>query len=286
MPGLPGSEKRYNPGLSGVRGSMDHAWQDWIQRSLDMGCSRDELRAILEQSNFSAEDIATHLDQRTAKPGLQSIYGLDHEALTRVNITQVATRVETDMAQLYTLDNFLSAEECEVFLALSSERLYDSKVGTGYTTNRRSSRSSDLHTHRHPLIPVVDARIAKTLGINTAYSELMQIQRYEVGQEFQYHHDYFTPGTEPFEKHAMHSGNRTWTFMIYLNDVASGGGTEFTKLGMRFQPKAGQALIWNNLDKSGAPNPNTEHAGLPVEDGYKVIITKWFRERCTLPMFI
>ena len=37
--------------------------------------------------------------------------------------------------------------------------------------------------------------------------------------------------------------------------------------------------MWNNLYPSGVPNPDTEHEGLPVEAGCKVIVTKWFRDR-------
>jgi prolyl 4-hydroxylase len=43
-------------------------------------------------------------------------------------------------------------------------------------------------------------------------------------------------------------------------------------------PKIGQALVWNNLLNEGGVNPNTFHAGLPVLEGSKYVITKWFRE--------
>jgi prolyl 4-hydroxylase len=36
-------------------------------------------------------------------------------------------------------------------------------------------------------------------------------------------------------------------------------------------------LIWNNMALDGTPNLNTLHAGKPVEQGTKYIITKWFR---------
>jgi prolyl 4-hydroxylase len=44
-------------------------------------------------------------------------------------------------------------------------------------------------------------------------------------------------------------------------------------------------VIWNNLRPDGTVNPDTLHAGMPVLAGHKIIITKWFRERGSGPMF-
>ena len=45
------------------------------------------------------------------------------------------------------------------------------------------------------------------------------------------------------------------------------------------KPKLGDAIVWNNLNKDGKPNPYSLHQGCPVKEGYKCIITKWFREK-------
>ena len=45
----------------------------------------------------------------------------------------------------------------------------------------------------------------------------MQGQRYEVGQEFKAHTDYFEPSGADFAKFCAVAGQRTWTVMIYLN---------------------------------------------------------------------
>jgi prolyl 4-hydroxylase len=50
-------------------------------------------------------------------------------------------------------------------------------------------------------------------------------------------------------------------------------------------PKKGRALIWNNLNPDGTPNPATFHSGERVTSGHKIIVTKWFRERGHRPMF-
>src|SRR3546814_1859419 len=76
-------------------------------------------------------------------------------------------------------------------------------------------------------------------------------------------------------------GQRTWTAMIYLNDVAEGGATWFPTAGIRVAPKRGLLLAWNNMKPDGTPNEMTLHEGMPVEKGVKYIITKWRSEEHT-----
>jgi prolyl 4-hydroxylase len=118
------------------------------------------------------------------------------------------------------------------------------------------------------------------------YAEGVQGQHYVIGQEFKQHTDFFEPGTDEYLLHTSSKGNRTWTFMVYLNDVLEGGGTRFIDLKHMIQPQRGRAVIWNNLKEDGTPNYKTLHAGMPVIAGHKTIITKWFREIGTGPMFL
>jgi prolyl 4-hydroxylase len=130
-----------------------------------------------------------------------------------------------------------------------------------------------------------DRKISRTLGIRLPYSEGIQAQRYDIGQQFKAHTDYFEPGTGEYSKFADDRGNRTWTFMVYLNEGMGGGGTKFFAIDRTFLPKKGQAVIWNNLNPDGTPNAATKHSGEPVTAGHKIIITKWFRELGSGPMF-
>ena len=54
-------------------------------------------------------------------------------------------------------------------------------------------------------------------------------------------------------------------------------GTRFVEIDHAIQPKLGMAVLWNNLLEYGTPNQATRHAGEPVTQGHKVIITKCFR---------
>ena len=67
------------------------------------------------------------------------------------------------------------------------------------------------------------------------------------------------------------------TVMVYLNAVERGSETCFKRLGRCFTPVRGMALAWNNLLADGTPNPFTLHQSMPVLEGNKWVIAKWFR---------
>ncbi|WP_299296878.1 2OG-Fe(II) oxygenase, partial [uncultured Erythrobacter sp.] len=116
-------------------------------------------------------------------------------------------------------------------------------------------------------------------GIDPAHGEPLQGQRYEVGQEFKQHTDWFNPEGADWERYCSVSGQRTWTFMVYLNTVEAGGATRFKTIGKSFKPKRGTILGWNNRLPDGDGNVNTLHHAMKVRKGLKYVITKWYRER-------
>jgi hypothetical protein len=143
----------------------------------------------------------------------------------------------------------------------------------------RTSQTCDLSLLDNDFVKGVDDKICGAMGIPAQFSEGTQLQRYDVGQQFRQHTDYFAPATDEYAAFCAEKGNRTWTFMIYLNDVQQGGGTHFFAINQTILPRRGTAIAWNNRYPDGHVNPDTLHAGLPVEEGCKMIITKWFRER-------
>jgi prolyl 4-hydroxylase len=188
--------------------------------------------------------------------------------------------------ELYALDDFLKPKDCAKVCALVAHHLRPS--GLSYASSDaafRTSSTAHLCHLRSPVASWIDEKICRTLGIRAEYSEGIQAQRYEVGQQFKPHWDYFIPDTESYARLAGLRGNRTWSFMVYLNDDVEGGATRFTKIDLAVRPKLGMALLWNNLTPDGTPNEATMHCGEPVERGHKIIITKWFRMLGDGPVF-
>lgn len=142
----------------------------------------------------------------------------------------------------------------------------------------RTSETGDLSAS-DPVVQAVEARLAAFTGLDPAYGEPLQGQRYAVGQEFKGHTDYFEPQGADFERYCSVAGNRTWTVMVYLNAPAAGGATRFKAADKIIQPETGKLVAWNNRRADGSLNPATLHQGMKVRDGVKYVITKWYRER-------
>jgi len=291
-----GERKRAASDGSSVR--LDAAWREWLELNRSRGCADEELYRILCDNGFDPDDVSCEMGgfepRRTLavppRPVAAAAYATAagpprarYHRLAQCRITDPvrspgAHRVETPCAQLYLLEDFMTPDECARLVSLVDERLHPSTTTTG-EPEYRTSRTCYLSHVDDDFVRDVDERIAHTLGIGLAYSEEIQAQRYDVGQEFKRHTDYFEPGTVEWDEHTRERGQRSWTFMVYLCDTERGGGTRFVHLERTFYPKTGRAVVWNNLYPSGIPNPDTEHHGMPVEAGRKVIITKWFRDR-------
>lgn len=270
---------------------IDLAWQNWLRENIARGCNLEELASIMQNNGFSPLDvqreISAQLSQRYAAPeptpfqaGSAKLPDFKKFAQVRITRDPAAKYVGKGKTQLYTFDNFLSPHECQQVIGAINSKLRPSTITTGEDkTGFRTSSTCDLGYLGMPFLEKIEKRIARTLGIRLTWAEVAQGQKYEVGQEFKAHTDYFEPNSSEYRQYASEQGQRTWTFMIYLNEVAKGGSTYFTALDINFIPKPGQAVIWNNLFEDGIPNPDTIHHGMPVLEGTKYIITKWFRSQ-------
>jgi len=180
---------------------------------------------------------------------------------------------------LFIKRDFLNAEECDGLVERIEANRRPSTLADdlGYDAFR-TSETCDLE-NSDPFIAAIDARLAAYSGIDPAYGESLQGQRYAVGQEFKAHTDYFEPDGSDFQRYCGRSGNRTWTLMVYLNEPKAGGATRFTQVDKMIQPERGKLVAWNNRRLDGSPNPATLHHGMKVRSGTKYIITKWYREQ-------
>ncbi len=182
-------------------------------------------------------------------------------------------------AQVYVRQSFISAEECRQLREKIDQGCYPSPLfEKDKYEGVRTSQSCNLEA-RDPVVSTIDDRIAALLGIDRTFGEPMQGQKYEPGQCFKEHADFFYIDQPYWAKYEPHGGQRSWTAMIYLNEPGSGGSTAFRFLDLRVAPLAGLILIWNNMALDGSPNPWTLHEGQPVGEGVKYIVTKWYRER-------
>ena len=188
-------------------------------------------------------------------------------------------RVPSGKAELFRLRGFANPQLCAQLVQLiEKDRRPSTLADAGDDRYFRTSETCDLDA-QEPAVREIETLLAALNGIDPAYGEPLQGQRYDVGQEFKPHCDYFNRRGQDWDKYCSVAGQRTWTFMIYLNDVEAGGATRFKAVGKTFQPETGKLLCWNNMRPGGRENPNTIHHGMKVRKGVKYVITKWYREK-------
>lgn len=186
-------------------------------------------------------------------------------------------RLCDDRAAIYAIPEFLTPDECALLVDMIDATAVPSTLFDKDKQEYRTSNSGNLDRY-DPVVEQVDRRICDLLGIAPAHGETIQGQRYQPGQYFKSHADFFYISEPYWPDMVKVGGQRTWTAMAYLNRPEAGGATMFDRLALEVLPEPGMLLLWNNMDAHGAPNEWTMHQGCPVEAGTKYIVTKWFRE--------
>jgi prolyl 4-hydroxylase len=211
----------------------------------------------------------------------------DKAALARLG-TKVRARLASDpsvyhvpceQAEIFAVADFLSPAECARLIAMIDEVARPSPVYDGPdAATYRTSFSGDVDPN-DSFVRMIERRICDLMGIEQDWGEIFQGQRYQPGQEFQGHFDWYDTTADYWPGETRRGGQRSWTAMAWLNEVEEGGVTQFTRIGLGFPPQAGSLLMWNNALPDGRPNEDVMHAGMPVVRGVKYVITKWFRTR-------
>lgn len=172
---------------------------------------------------------------------------------------------------VFTVDEFLTAEECDQYLQISEDIGFeDALVNTpqgqlvraDVRNNQRVMFSNEeiaswLWERAADFVPHAwDGR--RAVGVN----EMLRFYRYDPGQQFDWHQDF------SFERD---NGEQSrLTFMIYLNDDCVGGETSFEDSysdepfdALKIVPKRGMALFFEH---------SVHHKGEPVVSGRKYVL--------------
>jgi prolyl 4-hydroxylase len=197
----------------------------------------------------------------------------------RLDRNPMVSRIDAPQLEIYGRQEFLSPQECAGLRKLIDAGAQPSTLFSGSANaDYRTSASCNLSPWE-PLVGTVSDRICALMGLESAHGETLQGQRYQPGQEYKPHWDYFPVTANYWPAMLKTGGQRSWTAMIYLSPVEAGGETHFPLCEFMVPPVEGMLLMWNNMDRDGAPNNFSLHAARPVEKGSKYVVTKWFRER-------
>jgi prolyl 4-hydroxylase len=161
--------------------------------------------------------------------------------------------------------------ECDYLSGAAAPRfapsvVVDVRTGRDYADPVRTSDGSTFHwLVEDPAVHVLNRRLAAASGTSYDQGEPLQILRYRPGQQYRNHLD-FIPGAD---------NPRVQTALVYLNEAYQGGETAFVKTGLKVKGGKGDALVFRNSGADGRADPMSEHAGLPVASGTKLLASRW-----------
>jgi len=197
----------------------------------------------------------------------------------RLAANKAVFHLPADNAELFAVGDFMTVDECDRMIGMIDQVAKPSIVfDVAYGADYRTSYSGDVDPY-DPFVLNISRRIDDLLGLEPSWGETIQGQRYLPGQQFQAHCDWFHHEADYWKIEKGRGGQRSYTTMVFLNEVEGGGTTDFPYLGLSIEPKQGVLLGWNNADPEGVPSNWTLHAGMPVTAGVKYVITRWYRTR-------
>lgn len=182
-------------------------------------------------------------------------------------------KIPNNNLPIYKIDNFVSPDICsQIIDFVESEKYW-------FIYSPSGKKTVYLPNPGPPeFIVKLNNTMHQILNIPIANGEVMQCQIYEKGMQIEPHYDFYNPLIEKDKESLKKCGQRTWTMILYLNEVEKGGETHFIVPNIKIKPEPGKLVFWNNLDDNHQPNYNSIHTGLQINSGKKYILTKWFRE--------
>ncbi|GAB2210336.1 hypothetical protein Droror1_Dr00015600 [Drosera rotundifolia] len=216
---------------------------------------------------------------------------LDYKLLG-VNPSQVKQVSWRPRAFVY--EGFLSDEECDHLISLAKTELKRSAVadndsGKSKLSEVRTSSGMFISKGKDAIVDRIEDKIASWTFLPKENGEDIQVLRYEHGQKYDPHYDYFVD-----KVNIARGGHRMATVLMYLSDVTRGGETVFpsaeesgrhkshnddlsecAKKGIAVTPRKGDALLFFSLYPNATPDTSSLHGGCPVIEGEKWSATKW-----------
>jgi prolyl 4-hydroxylase len=195
---------------------------------------------------------------------------------------RVLQRLERPIIVL--LEGVLSAAECSELIELARPRLQrstvvDPRTGTNTVADYRNSEGMFFRLGETALVARLDERISALMNCPVENGEGLQVLRYGTGGHTAPHFDFKIPSNATNSESIARSGQRLSTLIIYLNDVAQGGETVFPVVGLSVTPRRGNGVYFEYTNSHMQVDQRSLHAGAPVAQGEKWVVTKWMRTR-------
>lgn len=198
------------------------------------------------------EKPGTHFQWPAVRVGYKrpvpGVYGGNGKQIELETLTEPSPHASTSDPRVFYIHNFLSPEEADEFVRYSTadENPYKMAPSTGGThkawnqggasarlDTRTSENAFDISTQNSRNVKKRAFRLLRMGGYMENLADGIQVLRYQLGQAYVAHHDYFPEHQS--EDHqwdpALGGSNRFATVFLYLSDVEQGygGQTVFPK---------------------------------------------------------
>lgn len=127
----------------------------------------------------------------------------------------------------------------------------------------------------------IEYKMSAFAGFARQHGEVMNLLHYDKQQRYLPHFDAIVGDSATLTGQLRNGGQRRMTVLAYLNTVTAGGETSFPKLGIKVPARAGDLLMFRNIDAAGQLLQGSYHAGEPVQTGEKWLLSKWVRQGVT-----
>eukprot|EP00238_Polyblepharides_amylifera_P000041 CAMPEP_0196570654 /NCGR_PEP_ID=MMETSP1081-20130531/795_1 /TAXON_ID=36882 /ORGANISM="Pyramimonas amylifera, Strain CCMP720" /LENGTH=257 /DNA_ID=CAMNT_0041887207 /DNA_START=121 /DNA_END=891 /DNA_ORIENTATION=- len=227
------------------------------------------------------DTIDTSVDSFGVMPGMSPVQVLSpkHHRGSTVEVISWSPRI-------LVVDDLLTYEECDEMMRMAHPNLEKSTVvnvanGKSIPSSVRTSDGAFLggSLKNSPVVKRVEKRLAYLTMLPEENGESIQVLRYEVGQYYRPHHDFFA---DEFNK--RRGGQRVATVLIYLSTPEQGGETIFPQAGqpsdqaecggkmvkgMSVKAEKGRAVVFWSQTPAGAEDPRSLHGSCDVIKGVK-----------------
>ena len=184
--------------------------------------------------------------------------------------------------RIYAYEGFLTPEECDHFIqmgnAVGLERSQVAATESNSKSEARTSYGNFLNTGDDPILKRVEERISLWSQLPVSNMEPFYLLRYQIGQEYKAHFDYFDPTIRGMDRYIGKAGQRTCTIVMYLHTPEGGGETAFPTAGLMVPAVRTTAVMFWSHTVDHVLDPHSIHGSLPVTEGTKYCVTKWIRE--------
>eukprot|EP01095_Lingulamoeba_sp_RSL-Kostka_P017652 TRINITY_DN930_c1_g1_i1.p1 TRINITY_DN930_c1_g1~~TRINITY_DN930_c1_g1_i1.p1 ORF type:complete len:271 (-),score=68.90 TRINITY_DN930_c1_g1_i1:211-1023(-) len=193
--------------------------------------------------------------------------------------------------RLFIYRNFITDEEADYMIKKGIETGLNPSGVAGdknetEINNARTSTGCFVLDDEDIILRNIENKLSLWTQLPPKHSENFYVLKYEKGQEYKSHFDFFNPELPSSIHHMGDSGQRIQTTIIYLNNVEEGGDTLFptskgidTGVLVNIEANKGDAILFHGVKPNHDLDFNSLHTGTEVKKGIKYAVTKWWREK-------